>query len=94
MARLIAMLRIALVAEGPTDYEAIQAALKAVLPQPFVMIQLQPEATGGMMGTGWCGVLKWMQAAQQWYAVCSGRASSRSQINPSPGAPLMACVGP
>ena len=65
MARLIAMLRIALVAEGPTDYEAIQAALKAVLPQPFVMIQLQPEATGGMMGTGWCGVLKWCQAAQQ-----------------------------
>ena len=58
-------LRIALVAEGPTDYEAIQAALKALLPQPFVMIQLQPEATGGMMGTGWCGVLKWCQAAQQ-----------------------------
>jgi hypothetical protein len=58
-------LRIALVAEGPTDYEVIQAALKAVLPEPFVMIQLQPEATGGMMGTGWCGVLKWCQAAQQ-----------------------------
>jgi hypothetical protein len=58
-------LRIALVAEGPTDYEIIQAALKAVLPEPFVMIQLQPEATGGMMGTGWCGVLKWCQAAQQ-----------------------------
>jgi hypothetical protein len=58
-------LRIALVAEGPTDYEVIQAALKAVLPQPFVMVQLQPEATGGMMGTGWCGVLKWCQAAGQ-----------------------------
>jgi hypothetical protein len=58
-------LRIALVAEGPTDYEVIQAALKAVLPEPFVMIQLQPEATGGMMGTGWCGVLKWCQAAHQ-----------------------------
>jgi hypothetical protein len=58
-------LRIALVAEGPTDYEVIQAALKAVLPEPFVMTQLQPEATGGMMGTGWCGVLKWCQAAQQ-----------------------------
>ena len=58
-------LRIALVAEGPTDYEVIQAALKAVLPQPFVMTQLQPEATQGMMGTGWCGVLKWIQAAQQ-----------------------------
>jgi hypothetical protein len=58
-------LRIALVAEGPTDYETIQAALKAVLPDPFVMIQLQPEATQGMMGTGWCGVLKWCQAAGQ-----------------------------
>lgn len=58
-------LRIALVAEGPTDYEVIQAALKAVLPEPFVMIQLQPEATQGMMGTGWCGVLKWCQAAHQ-----------------------------
>ncbi|MCY7320730.1 MAG: hypothetical protein LH660_02740 [Phormidesmis sp. CAN_BIN36] len=58
-------LRIALVAEGPTDYEVIQAALKAVLPEPFVMTQLQPEATQGMMGTGWCGVLKWIQAAQQ-----------------------------
>jgi hypothetical protein len=58
-------LRIALVAEGPTDYEVIQAALKAVLPEPFVMIQLQPEATGGIMGTGWCGVLKWCQATHQ-----------------------------
>jgi hypothetical protein len=58
-------LRIALVAEGPTDYEVIQAALKAVLPQPFVMSQLQPEATMGITGTGWCGVLKWLQAAQQ-----------------------------
>jgi hypothetical protein len=57
--------RIALVAEGPTDYEVIQAALKAILPKPFVMVQLQPEATQGIMGTGWCGVLKWCQAAQQ-----------------------------
>lgn len=58
-------LRIALVAEGPTDYEVIQASLKAVLPQPFVMIQLQPEATQGITGTGWCGILKWLLAAQQ-----------------------------
>lgn len=27
-------LKIALVAEGPTDFEVIQAALKAVLPNP------------------------------------------------------------
>jgi hypothetical protein len=30
-----------------------------------VMVQLQPEATQGIIGTGWCGVLKWLQAAQQ-----------------------------
>ena len=58
-------LRIALVAEGPTDYEVIQAALKAILPKPFVMVQLQPAATQGIMGTGWCGVLKWCQSAHQ-----------------------------
>ena len=58
-------LRIALVAEGPTDFEVIQAALKAVLPNPFVLVQLQPEATQGSSGTGWCGVLKWIQAAHQ-----------------------------
>ena len=58
-------LRIALVAEGPTDFEVIQAALKAILQKPFVLVQLQPEATQGMMGTGWCGVLKWLQAAHQ-----------------------------
>jgi hypothetical protein len=58
-------LRIALVAEGPTDYEVIQAALKAILIDPFVMVQLQPEATQGITGTGWCGVLKWLLAAQQ-----------------------------
>ncbi len=58
-------LRIALVAEGPTDYEVIQAALKSVLAKPFTMVLLQPEATQGIMGTGWCGVLKWCQAAHQ-----------------------------
>jgi len=58
-------LRIALVAEGPTDYEVIQAALKSVLAKPFTMVLLQPEATPGIMGTGWCGVLKWCQAAHQ-----------------------------
>lgn len=58
-------LRIALVAEGPTDYEVIQAALKAVLPNnPFVMTLLQPEATQPKIGAGWCGVLKWCQTAQ------------------------------
>ena len=58
-------LRIALVAEGPTDYVVIEAALKSVLAKPFTMLQLQPEATQGIMGAGWCGVLKWSQAAHQ-----------------------------
>ena len=58
-------LRIALVAEGPTDYVVIEAALKSVLAKPFTMVLLQPEATPGIMGTGWCGVLKWCQAAHQ-----------------------------
>ncbi len=58
-------LRIALVAEGPTDYEVIQAALKAVLANPFVMTLLQPEATQPKLGTGWCGVLKWCHEADQ-----------------------------
>jgi hypothetical protein len=58
-------LRIALVAEGPTDYEVIAAALRAVLPRPFVLTLLQPEATLPAMGAGWGGVLKWCQAAGQ-----------------------------
>lgn len=58
-------LRIALVAEGPTDYVVIEAALKSVLAKPFTMELLQPEATQGIMGTGWCGVLKWCQEAHQ-----------------------------
>ncbi len=52
-------LRIALVAEGPTDYKIILAALNAILLRPFIMTQLQPEATRPTMGTGWCGVRKW-----------------------------------
>lgn len=55
--------RIALVAEGPTDYEVIQAALKAILPERFTLVLLQPEATQPAMGSGWGGVLKWCGAA-------------------------------
>lgn len=58
-------LRIALVAEGPTDYVIIEAALKAILPDPFIMTQLQPEATIPEMGNGWCGVLKWCYATSK-----------------------------
>ena len=55
-------LRIALVAEGPTDAILITAALKAILPRSFVPTLLQPEETLPKMGTGWCGVLKWCDA--------------------------------
>jgi hypothetical protein len=58
-------LQIALVAEGPTDFEVIQAALKAVLPTPFVMTLLQPESTQPRLGGGWGGVLKWCYEIQQ-----------------------------
>jgi hypothetical protein len=52
-------LRVALVAEGPTDAVVIEAALKALLPRPFVLTQLQPEPTRPKLGTGWGGVLQW-----------------------------------
>lgn len=52
-------LRIALVAEGPTDAVAIEAALRATLGRSFILTLLQPEATRPQIGTGWCGVLKW-----------------------------------
>ena len=58
-------LRIALVAEGPTDYVIIEAALKAILPGAFILTQLQPEASLPEMGNGWGGVLKWCHAASQ-----------------------------
>ena len=52
-------LRVALVAEGPTDAIVIGAALKALLPGPFVLTQLQPEPTRPKLGNGWGGVLRW-----------------------------------
>lgn len=52
-------LRVALIAEGPTDAVVIGAALKALLSKPFVLTQLQPEPTLRQLGTGWGGVLRW-----------------------------------
>ncbi|MDP2828856.1 MAG: hypothetical protein Q8O37_09630 [Sulfuricellaceae bacterium] len=57
--------RIALVAEGPTDFIVIEAALKAILQRPFVLNQLQPEPTRPGMGGGWGGVFKWCQEFRQ-----------------------------
>ncbi len=55
-------LRIALVAEGPTDYVVIEQSLKAVLgAQAFVLTLLQPENITPVFGNGWGGVLKWCE---------------------------------
>ena len=56
--------RIALVAEGLTDFIVIEAALKAILPEPFILTLLQPEATRPDLGGGWGGVLKWCREFQ------------------------------
>lgn len=61
-------LRIALIAEGQTDFVIIEAALKAILPRPFILTQLQPEATQPEMGSGWGGVLKWCYTASERFA--------------------------
>lgn len=52
-------IRVALVAEGHTDVIVIEAALRALLPRPFILTLLQPEPTRPMLGTGWGGVLRW-----------------------------------
>lgn len=52
-------LRVALVAEGPTDAIIIEAALKALLSRAFVLTLLQPEETRPKLGAGWGGVLRW-----------------------------------
>jgi hypothetical protein len=52
-------LRIGLVAEGPTDYVVVEASLRSILPNPFTLVLIQPDATRRGMEGGWCGVLKW-----------------------------------
>jgi hypothetical protein len=55
-------LRVALVAEGPTDGVVIEAALKAILNvRPFVLTQIFPEGSisFGELGPGWVGVYRW-----------------------------------
>jgi hypothetical protein len=59
-------IRIAVVAEGPTDGIVIRAAIASVLGgQPFIFKQLQPEesqAFGRLQG-GWVGVYHWCRQA-------------------------------
>ena len=55
-------LRIALVAEGPTDGVVIEAALKSMLSErSFVLTQIFPEGSTsfGELGGGWIGVYRW-----------------------------------
>lgn len=55
-------LRIALVAEGPTDGVVIEAALRSMLnTRPFVVNQIFPEGSTsfGELGTGWVGIYRW-----------------------------------
>ena len=52
-------LRVALVAEGPTDAVIVEAVLKALLTRPFILTLLQPEPTRPKLGAGWGGVLRW-----------------------------------
>jgi hypothetical protein len=61
-------LRIALVAEGPTDKIVIEAALKSILDdRSFILKQLQPEGSlaFGPLGSGWTGVYRWCRQASQ-----------------------------
>jgi hypothetical protein len=55
-------LRIALVAEGPTDGVVITSALKSILQErSFVLQQICPEGSTsfGEIGSGWVGVYRW-----------------------------------
>jgi len=59
-------LRIALVAEGPTDGVVIEAALRSILNErSFVLTQLFPEASAAFVafGAGWVGVYRWCHFA-------------------------------
>lgn len=68
-------LRIALVAEGVTDYEVLNAAIEFMLNgRSFVLTLLQPEGSiaftgggnAGPLGGGWKGVYRWcLQATQR-----------------------------
>ena len=69
-------LRVALIAEGPTDAVIIEAALKAILSEPFTLAVLQPEPTRPQLGTGWCGVFNWCREF-------GGRAQPELEADPT-----------
>lgn len=56
------LIRVAVVAEGPTDTIVLEAVLRALLPaRQVVVTQLQPEGSlaFGSSGGGWSGVYRW-----------------------------------
>jgi len=66
------VIRIALVGEGVTDFEILQAAIQAMLGERrFILTLLQPEGSiafmgggnAGPFGGGWNGVFKWCRQA-------------------------------
>ncbi|SPE50459.1 conserved hypothetical protein [Verrucomicrobia bacterium] len=59
-------LRVALVAEGPTERVVLEAALAGLLShRSYILKQLQPEESlpFGAIGTGWVGVYRWCKQA-------------------------------
>jgi hypothetical protein len=59
-------LRVALVAEGPTDKVVLRSAISSMLGgRSFILTQLQPEESlpFGRIGTGWVGVYRWCREA-------------------------------
>lgn len=60
-------LRVALVAEGPTDDVVLRAAIEAIVgDQPIQFTLLQPESSAAFWGTGtgWGGVYRWCEQAR------------------------------
>ena len=60
------LLRLALVAEGPSDRIIIDAVISRILDErPFILRQLHPEGSlaFGPLGAGWGGVYRWCQKA-------------------------------
>lgn len=60
------LLRVGVVAEGPTDKIIIEAVISTVFEdRPFILTQLQPEESRafGPLSTGWGGVYRWCRQA-------------------------------
>ena len=65
-------LRVAVAAEGPTDFTVLEAILDAILTVEFRLDPLQPERSAafgakehGSTGVGWGGVYRWIHQARE-----------------------------